>query len=207
MQRAQELGYHWLALSDHAPSIDSRYHLTVDKFFRRTEIAERVSARISIRVYHSIEADILKDGSVNIPPEIRDTLHFALVSLHHFHGDPPDRLLRRIDTAFGDDTVVGFAHPFFGLDQQKDRPFIMDILELAEKHGVAVEINLAPQYMTGNLFLLRAIAARKVRIMFSTDAHCRGALSLMRFASCFLAEIDRTKIDSTKVLNFQRAPF
>ena len=98
IRRAKSLGYNWIALSDHAPVINNPYTLTVDKFFKRTEIAEQLSARSGIKVYHSIEANILEDGSVGIPSEVRDTLHFAMASLHHLNRDSEDSLLRRIQT-------------------------------------------------------------------------------------------------------------
>jgi DNA polymerase (family 10) len=78
LQEANRLGYRWLALCDHAPMANHVYTLTTDRFFRRTEIADKVSLQTGVKAYHAIEADILEDGSLNIPPGIREKLDFAL---------------------------------------------------------------------------------------------------------------------------------
>jgi histidinol phosphatase-like PHP family hydrolase len=198
LQEAKRLGYGWLALCDHAPMANHVYTLTPDRFFRRAEIAARVSAHTGVRAYQAIEADILQDGSLNIPVEIREGLDFALASFHYRYPVSEAKLLSLIESAFADDKVVGMAHPFFNLRPRDDDNLLLPILDLAEKHGVAIEINLAPYFLKDNLYLLQLIEQRKLNVIFSTDAHLAGALALMRFAGFYLdGQLD------TRVLNFQ----
>jgi len=201
LHEAKRLGYSWLALCDHAPMEKHVYTLTPDRFLRRAEIAARVSAQTGVKAYQAIEADILQDGSLNIPPEIREDLDFALASFHYRYPLSEPQLLELIESAFADDKVVGFAHPFFNLRPGQDDYLLLPILDLAVKHEVAVELNLAPFFLIDNLDLVQKIEQRNLRIFFSTDAHCRGALSLMRFAGLYLDG----RIDS-RVLNFQDQP-
>jgi histidinol phosphatase-like PHP family hydrolase len=198
LQEAKRLGYGWLVLCDHAPMANHVYTLTPDLFFRRAEIAARVSAYTGVRAYQAIEADILQDGSLNIPTEIREGLDFALASFHYRYPVSEARLLSLIESAFADDKVIGMAHPFFNLRPRDDDNLLLPILDLAEKYGVAIEINLAPYFLIDNLYLVQLVEQRKLKVIFSTDAHLTGALALMRFAGFYLdGQLD------TRVLNFQ----
>ena len=198
LQEASRLGYGWLALCDHAPKGNHSYTLSVNGFYKRTEIAKQASSDTGVKVYQAIEADILEDGSLNIPAEIRDDLDFALASFHYRYPFSDAELLRLIESAFADDKVTGFAHPFFNLRAGQDDNLLLPILDLAEKYEVAVEINLAPYFLTDNLYLVQELRRRNLNIFFSTDAHCLGALALMRFAGFFLDG----QLDS-RVLNFR----
>jgi DNA polymerase (family 10) len=201
LRQAKRLGYSWLALCDHAPMKKHVYTMNPDRFFRRAEIAARVSARTGVKAYQAIEADILRDGSLNIPPEIRGDLDFALASFHYRYPLSDTKLLELIESAFADDKVIGFAHPFFSLRPQEDDELLLPILDLAEKHRVAVELNLAPYFMKQNHYLVQLIRQRDLEVILSTDAHLAGALALMRFAGLYLDEQLETRI-----LNFQDQP-
>jgi len=198
LRQAKRLGYSWLALCDHAPMKKHVYTMSPDHFFRRAEIAARISALTGVRAYQAIEADILQDGSLNIPPEIRGDLDFALASFHYRYPMSETKLLGLIESAFADDKVIGFAHPFFNLRPRQDDNLLAPILDLAERYRIAIEINLAPYFLRQNLYLVQLIQQRDLKVIFSTDAHLAGALALMRFADIFLdGQID------TQVLNFQ----
>jgi histidinol phosphatase-like PHP family hydrolase len=201
LRQAKRLGYSWLALCDHAPMKKHVYTLTPDRFFRRAEIAARVSTQTGVKAYQAIEADILPDGSLNIPPEIRGDLDFALASFHYRYPLSDTKQLELIESAFADDKVIGFAHPFFSLHPCADDNLLLPILDLAEKHGVAVELNLAPYFLRQNRYLVKLIRRRDLKVLLSTDAHLAGALALMRFAGLFLdGQLD------ARVLNFQDRP-
>ena len=198
LREAKRLGFSWLALCDHAPMQKHVYTLTPDRFFRRAEIAARVSARTGVKAYQAIEADILQDGSLNIPPEIRGDLDFALASFHYRYPVSEPKLLELIECAFADDKVIGFAHPFFSLRPGQDDNLLLPILDLAERYRIAVELNLAPYFLQQNRYLVQLIQQRDLKVIFSTDAHLAGALALMRFAGLYLDG----QLDS-RVLNFQ----
>jgi len=198
LRQAERLSYSWLALCDHAPMAKHVYTLTPDRFFRRAKIAARASATTGVKAYQAIEADILQDGSLNIPPEIRGELDFALASFHYRYPLSVTKLLGLIECAFADEKVIGFAHPFFNLRPRDDDNLLLPILDLAEQYRIAIEINLAPYFLRQNLYLVQLIKQRDLKVIFSTDAHLVGALALMRFADIFLdGQLD------TRVLNFQ----
>lgn len=199
LQEAKRLGYRWLAFCDHAPLAKHVYTLTPERFLRRAEIAKRASVATGVTAYQAIEADILQDGSLNIPPEIREDLDFALASFHYRYPVSKAKLLYLIESAFADDKVIGLAHPFFNLRPRDDDNLLLPILDLAEKYGVAIELNLAPYFLRDNLYLVQLLEHRKLNVIFSTDAHLCGALALMRFAGFFLDYLDG-KLDS-RVLN------
>ncbi len=198
LETAGSLGYSWIALSDHAPVPGNSYTLTVEKYMRRTEIAEKVSKRLGIDVYHSIEANILEDGGLDIPEEIEGILDFAVASLHKSYGHSHARILERIERALQDERVIALTHPFFAIDP--DEKFAGELIALIGETGKAVELNLFPGYFAGNILLLKELLKpenAETRVILSTDAHCVGGLHRMRLGNFFLEHLGPGRVLNT----------
>ncbi len=193
IKTAKILGYSWIALTDHALTTNRDYTMSADKFFKRKEISEKIAPALGIRVYQGIEANILEDGSLDIPEEIESHLDLAIVSLHKTYNQPYRKILERIERALNENPrVIALTHPFFAMDVTEQR--VNDILDIVEKANKAVEINLFPIYFKGNKLLFSTAMKRGIKIIFSTDAHCPKALYSMKFANSFLKGIDTTGI-------------
>lgn len=203
MKRAKSLGYSWIALTDHALNPDNpAYTMSIEKFYRRTEIADELADKIGLRVYHSIEANITEDGTLDIPDRIRDRIPFALASLHKLYNQPMDTVLKRIDKAMSDKKVLALAHPFFALNADEQAEYCNEIVDIVVRHGKAVELNMFPKYFKGNVLLLNEVKKRKAKVIFSTDEHCANGMYRMRFAGYFI-----DKLDADKVLNFSKKAY
>ncbi len=202
LRKAKALGYSWIALTDHTLNPDNRlYTMSPEEFIRQKEAACELSEKIGIRVYHSIEANIMEDGSLDIPDDIRDNISFALASLHKLYDHPVDTLLKRIEKAISDEKVIALAHPFFALNPDIYSEYIGDIADIVQQHGKAVELNMFPNYFKGNLLLLDEIKRRDMRVIFSTDEHCADGMYRMRFAGYFI-----DKLKQEQILNFSEEP-
>jgi len=202
IRKASALGYSWIALTDHAfnPGNPS-YTMSAEKYLRRTEIAEKIAGETGIKVYHSIEANIMEDGTLDIPDIIREKIPFALASLHKLYNHPDETLLKRIDKAMADEKVLAFTHPFFALNVREHGSYIGEIIDIVEGHGRAVELNMFPFYFSGNELIADEIKDRDVKVIFSTDEHCVNGMNRMRFADYFIE-----KLNPLNILNFSKSP-
>ncbi len=203
IKTAKQLGYSWIALTDHALTANKDYTMSTDKFFERKQISEEIAPNLGIKVYQGIEANILEDGNLDIPPEIEKELDLAIVSLHKTYNQPYKKILERIERALSENPkVIALTHPFFAMDVTEER--VNDILNIVEKTDKAVEINLFPIYFKSNKLLFPRAIEREIKIIFSTDAHCTEALHSMKFANTFLRDngLKNNRRAKSLILNF-----
>ncbi len=204
IQTAKQLGYSWIALTDHALTANKDYTMSADKFFKRKEISEEIAPSLKIKVYQGIEANILEDGGLDIPQEIKNHLDLAIASLHKTYNQSYQQILKRIEKALENPKVVALTHPFFAMDATEDR--ISDILDIVQKADKAVEINLFPLYFKSNKLLFYRAIERGIKIVFSTDAHCTEALYSMKLANPFLRELESYPLKQEQLTKGSKFP-
>jgi DNA polymerase (family 10) len=136
-----------------------------------------------IRIFKSLEVDILKDGSLDMPDEILAGLDLVLVSVHSFmdmgRTEMTDRVLRALEHS----EVDILAHPT-GRILNRRTPFQMDVeavLQAAAEHQVAVELNAHPQRLDLHDRHVRRAKELGVKVVINTDAHSIQDLNLMTY--------------------------
>ncbi len=190
---AAETGYNWIGFTDHSPVSGNDYRLTSQKFYERHERIIKAEESSGIKIYESIEADISENGDLLFPDKWLDHLDYIIVSLHEKIEDY-SRALNRIERAVSSPMVAVFAHPFFGLQQDYDPLYIIDLLDILHETGTAVEFNLSSQYIPFNFSLAEECRKRDILLAFSTDAHFIGNMKFMRLASLYLPDYDNGKV-------------
>ena len=141
-------------------------------------------ARIDgIEIFKSVEIDILKDGSLDMPDDILEGLDVVVISVHSFMDMDRSTMTDRVLKAMAHPTVDILAHPT-GRRINRREPFEMDveaILEAAADLDIAVELNANPNRL--DLRDTHVYRARElgVPVVISTDAHAPRGLADMRF--------------------------
>jgi DNA polymerase (family 10) len=144
------------------------------------EVRERVEG---IHIFRSLEVDILKDGSLDMPDEILEELDLVLVSVHTFMNLSRVEMTDRVIRALEHPQVDILAHPTGRLLGRRN-PFEMDVdavLRAAAELNVAVELNAHPSRLDLNDKHLRRAKELGVMVVVSTDAHSVQDLALMRY--------------------------
>lgn len=173
-------GYDAIAVTDHSPSLTVARGLSAERL--TAQIAELRAADAPVRLFAGLEVDILADGQLDMEPALLDELDWVVGSVHGQLSQQPavmtDRLLRAISSgridALGHPTgrILG-GRPGFDFD-------IDAIFDACETHGVALELNAAPERLDLNDTLLRRALARPgIRFVINTDAHSVAELSQM----------------------------
>jgi DNA polymerase (family 10) len=178
-RKADELGYGYILLTDHGPSLTVADAPTLEELDEQAEEVARVNAMddVQARVLHGVEANITADG-MDVPEDVARELDLVVASLHDRVDDATERVLEAIENH----TVDVFGHPTNRrLAEREGNDLAVDrIVEAARAHDVAIEINA----QTNRLDLAWSQVRRfrgEVDFVISTDAHSPAGMEQMRY--------------------------
>lgn len=177
---AKELGYEYIAFTEHNPSKSKHSYERIIDLLKRKE--EKVCEKNwGIKVFNSLEIDINPDGTLPVPEKGLETLDFALVSIHSVFNLSKDEMTKRVLTALAHPKVKIFAHPTARRIQERegvelDWPKIFDF---CVKNNKWLEINADPMRLDLPDNLVREAIKVGVRLTLGTDAHHKDGLNNM----------------------------
>ncbi len=181
---AQALGYQYLALTDHSPSLDVAHGLSVERLLQRAEEIDDYNAgQKRFRLLNGTETDIRADGSLDYPEEILEQLDVVVASVHTRFGMKREEMTDRIVKALDSGHVDVLGHPTGRLINRRD-PYEVDlgrVLEAAKRADAAVEINAFPDRLDLRDVDARAAKELGVRLAIGSDAHHTQHLPLLRY--------------------------
>ena len=178
------LGYMYFALTDHSQAMAMVRGLTPararEQWSEINEVQERVP---EIRILKSVEIDILKDGSLDMPDDILEELDLVVISVHSFMDLDRRTMTERVLRAMQHPSVDILAHPT-GRRINRRAPFELDVeavLEAAAALSVAVELNANPNRLDFSDVHVHRAKELGVPVVISTDAHSPRGLADMRY--------------------------
>ncbi len=183
-EAAQALGYEYLAITDHTPSVRVAGGLDRDGFRRQGKRIDRLNARLrTLTVLKGAEVDILPDGSLDLEDDTLARLDIVLVSLHSALRLERTRQTARLVRALRHPAVRVLAHPTGRMvnGRRGAQVDFDEVCRVAASEGVLLEINAQPERLD-----LDAVAARRAQelgatLVISTDAHSIDELQFMRW--------------------------
>jgi DNA polymerase (family 10) len=184
-EAARALGYEYLAICDHTPSVGVVQGVDADGLRRQgEEIAAANEALAPFRILRGAECDILPGGALDLPDDVLAELDWVTASLHAGQRTPGPELTRWVTTAMRHPAVRALSHPTGRLIGRRP-PNALDIEEaiaVALETGVALEVNgLAPRLDLRDEHVRLAVEAG-ARIVVNTDAHSARGLGNMELA-------------------------
>lgn len=199
---AAEMGYEYLAVTDHSPAVRVAGGVPPEKMKERIAEIRRVNEKTGGRPYliAGAEVDILADGSLDYPDEVLKELELVLISIHSRFSMDEESMTRRILKALENPYVHIFAHPTARLIGKRP-PVKADwekIFARMKALGKAIEID--GYYDRMDLPDVLARRAREYGLMFSlsTDAHQKDHLRFMELA---VGNAQRAWLTPEQVLN------
>ncbi len=183
---ARELGYEYLAVTDHSKSLRIASGLSEERLREQLEEIGRLKDRISgIRILSGIEVDILPDGGLDFSDDILRRLDLVIASIHSGFNQSREENTGRLVEACRNPEVDIIGHPRGRLLGRRDayRVEMAEVIEAAAETGTCLEINASPSRLDLDDLLARQAASRGVRLAISTDAHHTGELSDMRLGA------------------------
>jgi len=183
-QAARSMGYEYIALSDHSPSVGIAGGIGREKMEEKIEaVAEANDSLEGITVLMGAEVDIKADGSLDYPDDLLERMDVVVASVHMAQQQKERTITGRLISAIENQNVDIIGHPTGRIINQRE-PSDMDfhaVLEAAAKTGTALEINAHPSRLDLNDVNARAAKEMGVRMSINSDAHDAGQLLNMKY--------------------------
>jgi DNA polymerase (family X) len=199
---AHDLGYEYIAITDHSWGAAASRTLAIDSVSRQREEIERLRERFPrMAILHGVEVDILPDGRLDFPDSILEKFDIVLASLHDRAGHDAAALTRRSLAAIRHPLVNVLCHPANQL-VGRHPGYALDFEALygaALETGTALEIDGAPSHM--DLDGARAREAIAAGAMLTIDSDCHRVEALGRQMRLGVGTARRGWVEPRHVLN------
>jgi DNA polymerase (family X) len=179
---ARELGYEYIAITDHSASHGFGDDVQPDALRRRMEEI-RALEDPGVRVLTGTETNVLPDGTLDYDDDLLAELDWVVASLHTSfrlsEKEQTERMLRAMEHPLVD--VIG--HPTGRLIQRRE-PYPLDVdrvIAKAVETGTFLEINSNPDRRDLNDVYARAAAQAGVTLLVDSDAHGADTLRNIRY--------------------------
>ena len=203
VEHAAELGYEYIALTDHSPSQRIARGLALDRLEQKIEEIRSLRKRRRDRpprILIGAEVDILADGKLDYPDEILARLDIVVASIHSLFRHNKDETTGRLLDALANPHVDILGHPTSRLIDDRE-PLELDfepVLAAARKTGVALEINGSMYRLDLNDTMAKAAQEAGVLLAIGSDAHSIAQLDQIRYG---VFQARRGWIEARSVIN------
>lgn len=199
---AVQKGYQYIAICDHSQGLAVASGLTPEQIQeRRKEINQWNQNHSEIFVLEGVEANILGDGSIDLPDEVLAQLPIVVAGIHTGLSQNTEKINQRLEKAFKNPYVQIISHPTGRLINKRDstQGDLALLFKYAQQTTTALEINAQPERLD-----LKDIDARQanekyqIKLVISTDSHDPSSLNLMRLG---VAQARRAWLTNKDILN------
>lgn len=182
-QAAQELGLRYLTITDHSPGARYARGLSPDGLHEQWREIEAAQRSVNVRILRGLEADILSDGQLDVPPDALPQLDVLIASIHARHRQDRRAMTERLVRALSTPVFKIWGHPLGRILRHREPidcelPVVLDAL--AASRG-AIEINADPHRLDLPPEWLPAARARHIPLVISVDAHSVRGLGVARY--------------------------
>jgi len=179
---ARELGYEYIAITDHSASHGFGDDVQPDELLRRLEEI-RSLPDLGITVLAGTETNVLPDGSLDYADHLLEQLDWVIASLHTSFRLNEKKQTERMLRAMEHPLVDAIGHPTGRLLERRE-PYPLDLDRVIAKAldtGTFLEINANPDRRDLNDVYARATAEAGVTLLVNSDAHWPETLGNMRY--------------------------
>jgi DNA polymerase (family X) len=180
----RDLGYHYLAITDHSAGLGVVGGLTSQKVLSQIKKIKQINKKLEdIEVLSGIEANIKANGVLDLPDKILDKLDVVIASVHSSFNQSEEKMTKRILKAIENPCVDIIAHPSGRLLGKREECQIewIEIFKKAAANGTALEINSFPDRLDLKDVLIKKAQGYGVKFVISTDAHNLKHLAQMKY--------------------------
>lgn len=181
---AAELGYKYIAITDHSASSVIANGLDVKRLLEKKKEIEKIDGESEkIKVLMGAEVDIKRDGSLDYPDDILSELDIVVASVHSNFKLDREEMTERIMKALKNPFVHILGHPTGRLIGDR-KPYDIDmdrIMDTAREHGKALEVNSSWKRLDLKDSHIKKALEKGIILAVSTDAHSTEQLSNIRY--------------------------
>jgi DNA polymerase (family 10) len=181
---AEELGYEYLAITDHTQAVRVTRGLDREGFRRQMKRIDRLNVSLrKLTVLRGAEVDIHPDGSLDLDDAALAALDLVVVSIHSAFDLSERDQTRRIVRALQHPAVDVLGHPTSRLIGRRGglRLDLEQVAHAAASEGVLLEVNAQPDRLDLDDVAVRSALDAGATLVISTDAHAVAELGFMQW--------------------------
>lgn len=204
IERAHELGYEYVGLSDHSPGFSTHTkQQIIDKIKKRTDKIEHLkSSSNNIKVLNLLEIDILTNRELSVPEDGLKLLDGTIAGIHSSHRQDKKTITKRLMAAINSPYIQVISHPTGRLLNQRES-YEADwpkIFEACARTKTMLEINAHPNRLDLPDVLVREATGVGVKLIINTDSHELSQMANMKFGVAVARRGWATKKDIANTL-------
>lgn len=177
-------GWEYLGIADHSQASWQANGLDEARLRAQLAAIRRLNAegRAPVHVFAGVECDILPDGRLDVPEDLRAELDYVVVSVHSAFTQSEDEMTARIVRALEQPhvTMLGHATGRLLLRREGYRVNVDRVIDAAAAHRVVIELNAHPNRLDLDWRHWRRAAERGVLCSINPDAHAVEDLAYVR---------------------------
>lgn len=171
---AQEQGYEYLVISDHSKSAAYANGLTVERIAEQHKYVDELNSKLKgFKIFKSIEADILGDGSLDYSDDVLATFDLVIASVHSNLKMNEEKAMMRVMAAVENKytTILGhmtgrllLSRNGYPLNHEK-------IIDACVANNVVIELNAHPRRLDIDWRWIGYAINKGALISINPDAH------------------------------------
>lgn len=171
---ARDQGFEYLVISDHSRSAFYANGLHVERIVAQHEQIEQLNRQLApFRIFKSIEADILNDGSLDYPDEVLKTFDLVIASVHTNLKMPEEKAMARLLKAISNPytTILGHMTGRLLLSRNGYPVDHKAIADACVANDVVIELNAHPRRLDIDWEWIPYALEKGALISIDPDAH------------------------------------
>lgn len=181
--KAQELNYEYIGISDHNPSVGNQSQKEIYSILskRNDDIEQIKKSNKSIRVINMLEVDILASGELALDEKCLELVDAVIVSIHSSFSMNKEKMTDRILKGLSHPKAKILAHPTGRLINSRpgyeaDWEILFDF---CAKNNKALEINAWPERLDLPDALIKHAKEMNCKFVINTDSHALSHMDNM----------------------------
>ena len=201
VEAAKKKGLKYIAIAEHSQLLTFAGGLDASRLLAQIDEIDRLNDEVKgLRIFKSIEVDILKDGRLDLPDDVLGRLDMVIGSVHSHFDLPEQQQTERILRAMDQPYFSILAHPSGRLINERE-PLMLDVERIvakASERGCFLELNASPKRLDLNDIYCQIAKDQGVLIAINTDAHRLTDFDNLRYG---VGQARRGWLEKKDVLN------
>ncbi|MBI3813908.1 MAG: DNA polymerase/3'-5' exonuclease PolX [Nitrospinae bacterium] len=183
-ERAKEMGYEYIAITDHSKSTKIANGLTEERLSKQIKEIRELNKKLKgIRILAGSEVDIKTDGTLDFPEKLLKELDIVIAAIHIGFKEDEETITGRVISAMKNPYINIIAHPTGRLISSRE-PYKLNIkrcFKAAAETGTAMEINGYYDRLDLNDVHCQMAKDMGVKMAIGTDSHHISQLVMMEY--------------------------
>ncbi|MBD3193829.1 MAG: DNA polymerase/3'-5' exonuclease PolX [Candidatus Lokiarchaeota archaeon] len=179
VEESRNIGHSFIAFTDHVGSLKVAGGMDKKEWEKQGKKIDKLKEKYDdITIFHGLEANIKKNGELDISDSFLNEAEVVLASIHSSFRMDKKEMTNRVIKAIENRYVNILSHPT-GRKIQKKEAINLEldkVFNVAKENNVAIEINAYPERLDLNDVNVKRAIDQKVKLSIGTDSHRKDHL-------------------------------